>query len=58
LSLDLTAAGLDLEAGGVDLGPRCARRRDGPADPGDRLPAAQQAADDIGLLDQPPGEWK
>jgi hypothetical protein len=45
LGLDLTAAVLDLETGGVDLGSRRTSGHDGPADPRNRLPAPQQAPD-------------
>ncbi|MGY3409605.1 hypothetical protein ACVWZV_005718 [Bradyrhizobium sp. GM5.1] len=38
------------QARGVHLRARGARRRDGPANPTDRLAAAQQPPDDIGLL--------
>src|SRR3954471_10566478 len=47
LGLDLPACRLDLEAGRVDLGSSGATGCDGASDPGDGLPAAQQAGDDI-----------
>src|SRR5439155_18458535 len=62
--LNLPACRLDLEAGRVDLGSSGAGGCDGASDPGDGLPAAQQAGDDIGWpdrtarrmeIDRPPG---
>ena len=50
--LDLPACRLELEAGRVDLGSSGAAGCDGASDPGDGLPAAQQASDDIGRPDR------
>ncbi|WP_193760662.1 hypothetical protein [Bradyrhizobium yuanmingense] len=49
--LDLAARVLELQASGVSLRARGAGGRDRPANPGNRLAAAQQPRDRVGLLD-------
>src|SRR6185295_6514513 len=62
--LNLPACRLDLEAGRVDLGSSGAGGCAGASDPGNGLPAAQQAGDGVGRpdraarrmeIDRPPG---
>jgi hypothetical protein len=52
LGLNITASGLDLEAGVVDLRSRTAGSNNGSSDPGDGLSPAQQPPDQEGLLDR------
>lgn len=58
LGLDLAACVFRLLAGGVHLRARGTYRRDGLADPCDRLAAAQEPSDDIGLLHIAAGRMK
>ena len=52
LSLNFAAAGLDFKAGVVDLRAWIAPGNDGPPDPGNRLPATQQAPNHVGLFNR------
>lgn len=52
VSLNFAASRLDFQAGIIDLRSRTTGRHNGTPDPGDSLPATQQAPDDKGLFDR------